>query len=133
MTSQITVVALVALVVIMASALLFGFAFVFFKAFSKVQEYVSVFNKMSVYLDRDESRMQLLNDALLKLASEAAASRESVDQIKLLVADAAGGKELNTMDRYNEAFGEFKGQGLDDGDAHRLAAEHVMGGMVGEI
>lgn len=99
----------------------------------KAKEYSAIAGKLSTYLDRDETRMQLLNDALLKLAAEAAASRESVDQIKLLVTDAAGGNGVNTMDKYNQAFAEFKGQGFDEGESHRQAAEFVIGGMVGEI
>ncbi len=83
-------------------------------------------SNMESHIAKDEERMTLLNQAIVKLALEAQGSRESADAIRNVVqAGDSGGDTL--MDAYHQAVKELKQQGYSDANAHKMAADSVLG------
>jgi len=106
-------------------------AFVALKVFNWFSRVNGLLVNMDAYLQADAERMKVLNEAIVKLAVEATASRESVDQVRDLVTSATESSQESLMKKYNSAFDELRGQGLDEREAHSMASEYMS--SIGEI
>ena len=108
-----------------------GFIVVYFVV-DKVRAFVCKVDKlcssMEEHLVNDAKRMQLLNDALVKLATDLSVTSSAADEVRRLVASAAD--ESNKTGSYGRDVRDLMGQGYDETEASRMASDLYNDGML---
>ena len=109
-----------------------------YSAYVRITAWMEKFNSlnsdMRTHIDADEKRMQLLNEAILKLATEAQGIREAANEVRVTVTSAANPTDFDaSKDQYSRILAQMRDQGFDETEAHRIASKYIMGEMANEL